>query len=361
MATKVTNLAEARKNVEELKAKYANGATETGVAVEPDPNPVPAEPIVSPAPLPDPQPLPQVAAEPVQPVVQPEPVIPVSDEFEKKYKTLMGKYKAETKQQEAVIATLQQQLAEVSEQVKAITDEKAKSPKPELTPTVEDYESPIFSVEDASEIANIADKKLGITKSINALSQEIASIRQEMANVSQNLTSVSSTTKLTREEQIQFTLDSLSPKWRELDRSQDFWDWAEITPISDYSPVSIKARINEAYNAGTAEDVQVVAKIFNDYLATQKPVVKNVATEIPQPIAQPVAQPIIQPENPLLNHVVPDTLATQPIQAKPPAETYKKSEVDAMLVEMARKPQNERHELMEKIKRAYAEGRVLVG
>ena len=185
-----------------------------------------------------------------------------SDDFKQKYNTLRGKYDAE-------VPRLHQQLRELSEQMKVLTDaqeaakkeeeEKPKEPVSLITDAErEEYGEELIDVQRriAQEVAQTYEQKLDAqNKVIEALQSQIANTGNEVGQMS-----------------FSQKLHQLVPDFQEIDQDQRWMKW-----LNEHDPMLRGPRRDQAQAAFDKGDAEAVAHYVKLWRSTLEPEVENTA------------------------------------------------------------------------------------
>ena len=210
------------------------------------------EKVDEPAAEPEPVPV-QVETPPVE--TPPEPV--KATDWEQKYKTLEGKYRAEIprltqelRQNKDIISHLNTKVSALEEKLKAPPTKIENLPEEDIDKLEADY----------PDVGKMIKKITARYEArISELENNLASKTQETAvNVNTTLTE-------TRKSQFDSHMQVLGvPDWKELDYDAGFNEWLQ-EPISPYTDIT---RADALRHAASKYDAPKVAEFFKDYKAT---------------------------------------------------------------------------------------------
>lgn len=350
--------------LEKIKAQEAQAQT---VNTEPV-APVVENPVATPAPVPNPQPTPQaqpVAQPVVEPVTPPPAPEPVSTELEnlrkeyektlQSYKVLQGKFNKEVVQTQTENKLLSSKLEELEEKFKTFAETPPVINQPVIPLPDEEILSENWDKSEIDDLANIVEKKFGISR----LTNEIAEVKAILTNLNQQLNGISTVQAQTKLETVETRLDVALPEWRALDEDKDgFWAWADSTPESEFSNVPLGDVAKSAYQRG---DVKTIVKIFKAYIDLTKhdnvvPYVPPVPDLVPQQVSP---QPVV---NPMMELVTPESYSATPTPSvQPQGKVWKQSEINEFNRNMHRMNPLERNKTLNEIRLATSQGRIQAG
>ena len=193
------------------------------------------------------------------------PVAPPSD-WEQRYRTLEGKYKAE-------VPRLHNQMKELQTKFEALAAKPPEPPKMPETPTqkkrlVTDKDAETFGPDLLDLIKrqaqDIADEMVGARES--KLMEAMQKLQAENASLMEKVTGVTQTQSQSAQEMYLAKLGQVLPEWEQINTDQRFLNWlGEIDPLSGLT--------RQAYldNAFQALDVQRTANLFRAWLSTIAP------------------------------------------------------------------------------------------
>ena len=197
------------------------------------------------------------------PAETPPPAAPSAEQWEQRYRTLEGKYKAE-------VPRLHQTIRELTAKVDEIA---ARTTKPETPPQpepakkskrvtekdVETFGSDLLDVikRQAEEIA--ADALSDLQKKVGTLEQENAQLKQQVSGVS--------TSQAKSAQEVYFSkLSAKVPDWESVNESTGFLDWLGV--VDPLSGVSRQTYLDHAFQN---LDADRTAQLFQAYKQTQAP------------------------------------------------------------------------------------------
>lgn len=226
----------------------------------------------------------QPVAAQVQPATGPEPTTPStppSDDqaWERRYRTIQGKYNAEVPRLTADLKDLRNQLATALteiDRIKALKAEASQSQQPLVT----DKDVEAFG----SDLIDVIDRKAREVAG-NMVSTRMRELETENSRLKEQLTGVSER-QVTNDRRTYFMeLARMVPDYEALNVDQGFMDWlAEVDPLSGAS------RQDYLTSAWNAFDASRTAALFNTYKET---------------LARPA--PVSQPKQQLQRQVAPGT------------------------------------------------------
>jgi hypothetical protein len=283
------------------------------------------------------QPAPEPAETPAEePVAEtPEVTPPKDDTWERRYKTLDGKYKAEVPRLAAEVRELTSQLSAANARIDALLEAttKAQPDAPQKLVTDEDVET--FG----SDLVDLIDRKARevaatmVTSEVADLKAENATLREQVGGVSERQTS--------NDRRAFYTdLGRLVPDYAEVNLDEGFIGWlSEVDPLSGFT------RQDYLNNAFASFDVERTAALFDTY-------------------KQLTAPPEVPPSNQVLQrHVAPGT--SKASTRTPPAAATKiwtSAEIDQFYRSVAKGKfqgsEAEQVRIEAEIDAAVAEGRI---
>ena len=219
------------------------------------------------------------APPPVEPVAAP-PVEPTAeDKAEQKFKTLQGKYNAETQALKDQVGDLRSQI-ETQNAVLASMQQPAPAAEPAPTPT----EKPATVISEA-EVSDYGEELLDIIgrKSLLSINPALEQINQRLQSLEQGLGGVQQKAVLSDREKVYAALNELVPTWKAVNKSTDFRAW--LTEADPSVGAQRGALLNQAFDENATD--RVVA-FFKGYLNEQT-TVQTVET-VPTPAATPDSQ-----------------------------------------------------------------------
>lgn len=228
-----------------------------------DPNVVSVESLANPTPAPA-EPSPEI---PAAPSVQQPQSQPQADNWEHKFKTLQGMFKAELSNQ--VAAQLQQSrqredellraVQQLQEQFRAVKEEKAQ-PAAQIDP--KDVEA--FGVELVEMVRRQASAEIS-----GAVSKAVGELRERLEALERQTIGVSKTMAVTAEQAFYAELSRLVPDWSDVNGNQGFLSW-----LSEADPVYGEPRqvaLDRASQSLNAERAAAVFKAFKAMSAAPVP------------------------------------------------------------------------------------------
>lgn len=177
-----------------------------------------------------------------------------SVDWEHRYNSMKGRYDREAQarqQQQAQIAEMQRQLAELQAQRPAPTDVRFQTPQKLVTPEEEqDY---------GQEFLSVVGKKAK-----EEIHPEIARLEQQLAELRGQVTGVNNVVAMTAREKMEAHLDQSVPDWRELNTDPDFNAWLDLPDV--FSGGIRKQLLHAAY---FRNDAPRVAAFFKGFIADE--------------------------------------------------------------------------------------------
>lgn len=274
------------------QAAYAPPAPDPQPAPEPQPAPAPAP---QPAPEPAPPPAPAPAPEPAP---QPAPAAPEGAvaEWQNRYNAMKGRFD----QSQSIIAGMQDQMAQMGEEVLRLTSMVEQRQPPQTPPKPA---APLLTPEDREKYG---DELLDVVRraALEAVQPELQTLDQQNRQVVQRVTQSQRNATLA-------SLDAELPEWRTINVSQRFRQWCALPDIYSGQVRAVLLR-----NAIQAAQAPRALAIFKGFLAEEQATGHLPA---PQPAPQPPA-PGHAPAVPLETLVAPGRAHPAPGQSGSPAE-----------------------------------------
>lgn len=260
--------------------------------VEPtDTDPVPAEPAPEPAPVPPPQ------SEPTSDPKQD----PNDATWERRFKTLAGKYEAETPRLHGQIRELQAQLDLQAKTLQEIQSKPVTPPEPaKPLVTADDEES--FGSDLVNLMRRVATES---TSPVTDRLAQLEAVAKQLSTLQQQVSEVSTSQAETAEERFYAKLNDAVPDWETIDKEQSWLDW-----LAEYDPVSGAIRQVALNAAGANLDYNRAIALFKQW--------KSLSPAAPQP------QTISQNQQELQRQVAPSK--SKATTAKPVTEKFWSSE-----------------------------------
>lgn len=224
-----------------------------------------------------------------QQVVEPPPPVAPSEDWQQKYKSLLGRHARETAELQAATKTAESQMANMQRQIDALMQvrkqDEAKEKQAVDPKDVENFGSDL--IEMVQRYAQSAYQ--GITDHFGA---QISALDGRLGELEKSVTGVTTRTEVTLEQQFYASLNAVVSDWEQINGETRWLDWlAEVDPIYG---VPRQAALD---NARAALDVERVANVFKAYKKAFPPKpVSSLANQVapnsagaPAPIAAPAA------------------------------------------------------------------------
>lgn len=246
MAYKPSQLQRQAEEVAQIEQQIASELAPPAPVEPPPATPEPPKP-VEPAPLPPPAP----------------PASPPQVDWEQRYRSLEGKYKAE-------VPRLHAQVKELTDKVSALAAAPKTTPAPTPTPA-----APAAKQITAKDTENFGEDLIDMVRrqvfdsvghQITALTDEIKSVRTENEQLKAQLSGVTQNQGATAHEILLSKLTAAMPDWETINANPAFLDWLDGT-----DPLSGLTRQQYIDNAMSVSDVPRIVAVFNAWKATQAP------------------------------------------------------------------------------------------
>lgn len=212
-----------------------------------DPEPPPAEPPpADPAATPEPT--------PVTPPSNPEPApAPTEVNWEHRYKSMEGRYK----RAENDLRTLSDQVAHLTSLLAA------QPPAPPPTPPKELQPQTLLTPEEVSEYGDEFLKVVG-KKAKEELSSEFMTIKQQLDQLAQRVEGTTKITAAQARRNLEVTLDSEVPDWRDINVAPEFHQWLSLPDL--FSGAIRHSLLKAAYEQN---DTPRVVAFFKGFLSQE--------------------------------------------------------------------------------------------
>lgn len=183
---------------------------------------------------------------------------PVSNDFEQKFKTLQGKYNAETQTLNDQLAILRQQVETQNTVLAAMQQTAAtQEPAPEAAPSATISESEVNDY--GEDLLDLIGRKASLS-----LGPAMEQINQRLQNLEQGLGGVQQKAVLSDREKVYAALNESVPNWKAVNRSSEFKDW--LAQADPYVGAQRGALLSSAFEENATD--RVVA-FFKGYLSEQ--------------------------------------------------------------------------------------------
>ena len=219
---------------------------------ETPPEPTDTEPVAEPAPEPAPEVVPQSepASEPKQEIQD--------DTWERRFKTLAGKYEAETPRLHQQIRDLQTQ---IESQAKALIEMQSR-PEPAPEPA-----KPLVTTDDeesfGADLVNLMRRVA--TEATNSVADRLARLEAAASQINtlqQKVSEVSTSQAQTAEERFYAKITDAVPDWQEVDKDDRWLAW-----LAEYDPIVGAPRQTALNTAGEQLDSNRIIAMFNQWKA----------------------------------------------------------------------------------------------
>lgn len=213
------------------------------------------------------------------PVETVEPVESAEDKAEQKFKTLQGKYNAETQALNDQLAAMRGQIETQNAVLAAMQQAQQAAPEPEpeaVAPatTISEQEQSDYG----DDLLDIIGRKATLT-----IGPAMEQINQRLQNLEQGLGGVQQKAVLSDREKVYAALNDSVPSWKVLNKSPEFRAW--LNEADPYVGAQRGALLTQAFDENATE--RVVA-FFKGYLSEQTTVQTD--ESVPIPAATPVPQ-----------------------------------------------------------------------
>ena len=210
------------------------------------------DPVADPAPEPAPEAVPQS-----EPASEPKQEVP-EETWERRFKTLAGKYEAETPRLHQQIRDLQTQL---ESQAQALIEMQSR-PEPTREPvkplvTTDDEES--FGADLVNLMRRVAAEA---TNNVADRMARLEAAASQINALQQKVTEVSTSQAQTAEERFYAKISEAVPDWQEVDKDDRWLAW-----LAEYDPIVGAPRQTALNTAGEALDAGRVIALFNQWKA----------------------------------------------------------------------------------------------
>lgn len=240
----------------------------------PPPEPTDTEPVVDPAPEPAPETAPQT--EPAS-----DPKTDATEEtWERRFKTLAGKYEAETPRLHQQIRDLQLQLEAQAKALIELQSRPAPTPEP-VKPLVTTDDEESFGADLVNLMRRVASEA---TNTVADRMARLEAAASQINTLQQKVTEVSTSQAQTAEERFYAKITEAVPDWQEVDKDERWLAW-----LAEYDPIVGGPRQNALNAAGESLDANRVAALFNQwkakFVAPQQQAVAQTQAELQRQVA----------------------------------------------------------------------------
>lgn len=210
------------------------------------------EQVAEPAPEPAPEVVPQS-----EPASEPKQEVP-EETWERRFKTLAGKYEAETPRLHQQIRDLQAQLQSQAEMLIELKSRPEPAPEP-VKPLVTSDDEESFGADLVNLMRRVASEA---TNSVADRMARLEAAASQINTLQQKVTEVSTSQAQTAEERFYAKIAEAVPDWQEVDKDERWLAW-----LAEYDPVVGGPRQNALNAAGESLDAGRVAALFNQWKA----------------------------------------------------------------------------------------------
>lgn len=214
--------------------------------------PTDTEPVADPAPEHAPEVVPQS-----EPASEPKQEVP-EETWERRFKTLAGKYEAETPRLHQQIRDLQAQLQSQAEMLIELKSRPEPAPEP-VKPLVTSDDEESFGADLVNLMRRVASEA---TNSVADRMARLEAAASQINTLQQKVTEVSTSQAQTAEERFYAKITEAVPDWQEVDKDERWLAW-----LAEYDPVVGGPRQNALNAAGESLDAGRVAALFNQWKA----------------------------------------------------------------------------------------------
>lgn len=190
-----------------------------------------------------------------------EPPAEVTDEWERKYRILQGKYDSEVPQLHAQLRSMNQQMDELKDLISNLQAAPATDKTDSASALVTADEIEAFG----SEFMDVVGRR---AKEVS--SQEVASLKNELAELKQQLGQTSQRIVESDRDKVIAKLDSEVEDWRTINTQPEFLDWLDQNDA--YSGVQRGKMLTEAFESNNANRVVAFFTGFKNEHAAVAPV-----------------------------------------------------------------------------------------
>lgn len=235
--------------------------------------PTDTEPEAPPATPPEPEAVPQ--SEPAS-----EPNAVPEETWERRFKTLAGKYEAETPRLHQQIRDLQTQLQSQAEALLELKSRPEPTPEP-AKPLVTSDDEESFGADLVNLMRRVA------TEATNSVADRLARLEAAASQINtlqQKVSEVSTSQAQTAEERFYAKIAEAVPDWQDVDSDERWLAW-----LAEYDPIVGGPRQSALNAAGEAFDAGRVIALFNQWkalnVAPQQPAVPQTQAELQRQVA----------------------------------------------------------------------------
>lgn len=227
---------------------------------------------------------------PAEPVAQTPPPAPApSVDWEQRFRTVDGMYKAEVPRMRAQTAALESQVVSLTEQVRAMTEALKKAPKePEKSqPDPRDVET--FGQDLVAMVQRYAER------AAQELNVALRGFDERVSRLESAVTGVDQRSTQTLEQQFYATLDSAIPNWRDINERPEWLTW--LAEEDDLSGVTRQTVLTSAHER---LDAKRVIAVFKKFLAS-RPEKPSLEGQVTPAVSAPAPAPVSPTGKPLMS------------------------------------------------------------
>lgn len=210
------------------------------------------DPVADPAPEPAPEAVPQS-----EPASEPKQEVP-EETWERRFKTLAGKYEAETPRLHQQIRDLQTQLESQAQALIELQSRPEPTPEP-AKPLVTSDDEESFGADLVNLMRRVASEA---TNSVADRLARLEAAAAQLNTLQQKVTEVSTSQAQTAEERFYAKITDAVPDWQEVDKDERWLAW-----LAEYDPIVGGPRQGALNAAGEALDAGRVIALFNQWKA----------------------------------------------------------------------------------------------
>lgn len=219
---------------------------------ETPPEPTDTEPVADPAP----EPAPDVVQQ-SEPASEPKQEVP-EDTWERRFKTLAGKYEAETPRLHQQIRDLQTQLESQAKALIELQSRPVPAPEP-VKPLVTADDEESFGADLVNLMRRVASEA---TTTVADRMARLEAAASQINTLQQKVSEVSTSQAQTAEERFYAKIAEAVPDWQEVDKDDRWLAW-----LGEYDPILGAPRQNALNAAGEAMDSGRIIAMFNQWKA----------------------------------------------------------------------------------------------
>jgi len=299
-------------------------------------------------PEPEPKVEPKPTDAPAPKVEEPTPTPKPDENWEQRFKTLQGMYKAELKREvNAALGDLQQKLIDATAKIESLEKAQVKPEPTQTNPLVTDKDVEAFGGDLVDLIKRQAQEIVAAQG--NQLNDKLAALEAENAQLKKMVGGVTEKQGVSDRNSFNAQLKELVPDWETVNTLDNFLNWlAEIDSMTGFPR---QAYLEDAY--GRFDAVRT-ASIFNTWKAQ---------TGYGSKPADPPAPPKQEPANDLERHVAPSTSqASTPVVENANQKVFTMKEIDQFYADCSKGvykgKDDERQRIESEIDLAVAQGRI---